>query len=86
MFRVGKLLGFCADVCEGMRHLESLGLIHGHLTPCNILLSGGLRAKVGEHFFYCLVAKGVGFLACINPLRLPHTLFHNVVALSLTAG
>ncbi|EPB80545.1 hypothetical protein ANCCEY_00442 [Ancylostoma ceylanicum] len=43
-----RLLAICADVCEGMRHLESLGVIHGHLTPSNILLDEGLRAKISS--------------------------------------
>ncbi|XGW35199.1 hypothetical protein V3C99_018878 [Haemonchus contortus] len=45
---VSQLLGFCADVCEGMRYLESLGLVHGHLSPSNILLDENLRAKVAS--------------------------------------
>ncbi|VDM51711.1 unnamed protein product [Angiostrongylus costaricensis] len=44
--QINKLLGLCADVCEGMRHLESLGIVHGHLTPNNIVLDENLRAKV----------------------------------------
>ncbi|KHJ99540.1 f5/8 type C domain protein [Oesophagostomum dentatum] len=43
-----KLLAICADVCEGLRHLESLGVVHGHLTPNNILLDESLRAKISS--------------------------------------
>ncbi|PIO70121.1 f5/8 type C domain protein [Teladorsagia circumcincta] len=43
--RTAQLLGICADVCEGMRYLESLGLVHGHLSPTNILIDENLRAK-----------------------------------------
>ncbi|VDL74938.1 unnamed protein product, partial [Nippostrongylus brasiliensis] len=42
---IAMLMGFCADVCEGMRHLETLGLVHGHLTPSNILIDEHRRAK-----------------------------------------
>ncbi|KAK5978094.1 Protein tyrosine kinase, partial [Trichostrongylus colubriformis] len=48
---ITQLLGFCADVCEGMRYLESLGLVHGHLSPTNILLDENLRAKVLLYMF-----------------------------------
>ncbi|RCN34983.1 f5/8 type C domain protein [Ancylostoma caninum] len=48
LFRTAKLLAICADVCEGMQYLESLGVIHGHLTPSNILLDEGLRAKISS--------------------------------------
>ncbi|KAK6033435.1 hypothetical protein OSTOST_00341 [Ostertagia ostertagi] len=43
-----QLLGICADVCEGMRYLESLGLVHGHLSPTNILIDENSRAKVAS--------------------------------------
>ncbi|WKY15530.1 hypothetical protein Q1695_000762 [Nippostrongylus brasiliensis] len=45
---IAMLMGFCADVCEGMRHLETLGLVHGHLTPSNILIDEHRRAKVAS--------------------------------------
>ncbi|KJH42883.1 protein tyrosine kinase [Dictyocaulus viviparus] len=43
---ISTLLGFCADICEGMRHLESLGVVHGHLSPNNVVLDAKMRAKV----------------------------------------
>ena len=45
-YRSHKLLAICADVCAGMMHLESKGLVHGHLTPTHILLDGNLNAKI----------------------------------------
>uniref|UniRef100_A0A1I7X427 Pkinase_Tyr domain-containing protein n=1 Tax=Heterorhabditis bacteriophora TaxID=37862 RepID=A0A1I7X427_HETBA len=44
--RLSRILSICADVCLGMAHLESLGLVHGHMTPSNILLDNRLNAKV----------------------------------------
>ncbi|CAB3410229.1 unnamed protein product [Caenorhabditis bovis] len=40
------LLSICSDVCEGMAHLEQLGIVHGHLTTNNILLTNDFRAKI----------------------------------------
>ncbi|CAD6185537.1 unnamed protein product [Caenorhabditis auriculariae] len=45
---MSTIVSIWLDVCSGMSHLENLGLVHGHLTPHNILLDENLRAKVSS--------------------------------------
>ncbi|CAJ0946908.1 unnamed protein product, partial [Mesorhabditis belari] len=43
-----NLLTMCVDVALGMEYLETQGVIHGHLTPGNVLVDCNLRAKVSS--------------------------------------
>ena len=43
------LLAFATDVCAGLAHLHGLGLFHGRLFPCNVLITSEWRAKLSEY-------------------------------------
>ncbi|KAJ0065146.1 hypothetical protein NL108_005612, partial [Boleophthalmus pectinirostris] len=46
--RVGQLLQFALDVCEGMEYLESVKLVHRDLAARNVLVSDNSVAKVSD--------------------------------------
>ncbi|CAI5454597.1 unnamed protein product [Caenorhabditis angaria] len=45
-FEVDFLILICKDICSAMTYLEQIGVVHGHLTPNNVLLGSDLHAKI----------------------------------------